>query len=271
MPKVNVDGVNIHYAVSGSGAKTLVLAHAYPTNHRLWAPQVEALSRGRTVVAYDIRGFGLSDAPSSPDAYSPDRSVEDLRALVDQLGVAQVELCGLSMGGNIALNFTLAYPQCVSSLVVSGTGAGSDDMSVFARTTNAWADAAEHGGMEAFADMIAANPIFAEYGDRGPAQMAQLRALILANTVPGVAHSAREVLAKRKSINALAPRLAGLPVRTLVVIGEKDVACIAPAKVMTSTIPASRFAVVPATGHFNNLEDPAALNALVLDFLNAAS
>ena len=271
MPKVNVDGVGIHYAVSGSGAKTLVLAHAYPTNHWLWAPQVEVLARSRTVVAYDIRGFGLSDAPASPDAYSPDRSVEDLRALVDHLGAPQVELCGLSMGGNIALNFALAYPQRVSSLIVSGTGAGSDDMSVFAKTTNAWADAAEHGGMEAFADVIAANPIFAEYSDRGRAQKARLRALILANSVPGVAHTAREVLGKRKSVNALAPRLSGLPVRTLVVIGEKDVACIAPATVMTSTIPDSRLAIVPGTGHFNNLEDPAALNALILGFLNASS
>ena len=271
MPKLNVDGVSIHYAVSGSAPKMLVLAHAYPTNHRLWAPQIEALSRSRTVVAYDIRGFGLSDAPVLPGAYSPDRSVADLRALVDHLGAPQVELCGLSMGGNIALNFALAYPQRVSSLIVSGTGAGSDDMAVFAKTTNAWADAAEHGGMEAFADAITTNPIFAEYSDRGPAEKAQLRALIVANSVPGVAHTAREVLAKRKSINALAPRLSALPVRTLVVIGEKDVACIAPASVMTSTIPDSRLAVVPGAGHFNNLEEPATLNALILAFLNASS
>src|SRR6185369_18074536 len=97
------------------------------------------------------------------------------------------------------------------------------DMAVFAKTTNAWADAAEQRGMEAFANVIAANPIFAEYGDRGAAERTQLRRLILANTVRGVAHTAREVLAKRKSINALAPRLRELPVRTLVVIGEKDV------------------------------------------------
>jgi pimeloyl-ACP methyl ester carboxylesterase len=271
MPEVNVEGVDIHYAASGSGAKTLVLVHAYPTNLELWEPQIEVLSRSRTVVAYDVRGFGRSDAPADADAYSPDQSVEDLRALVDHLGVAEVELCGLSMGGNIALNFALAHPRLVSSLIVSGTGAGSGDMSVFARTTNAWADAAERGGMGAFADTIAANPIFAEYSDRGPAENERLRALILANSVPGVAHTAREVLAKRKSINALASRLSELPVRTLVVVGEKDVACIAPANVMTSTIPASRLVVVPGTGHFNNLEAPAIVNELILGFLNTSS
>lgn len=271
MPKVSVDSVDIHYTVTGSGPKTLVLAHAYPTNLELWAPQVEALSRKRTVVAYDIRGFGRSDAPAHASAYSPDRSVEDLRALIDHLDAAQVDLCGLSMGGNIALNFAIAHPDRVSSLIVSGTGAGSDDMSVFAKTTNTWADAAEREGMEAFTELIATNPIFAEYSDRGPEQKARLRALILANSVPGVAHTAREVLAKRKSINALAPRLSQLSVRTLVVIGEKDVACIAPANLMTSTIPDSRLVVIPGTGHFNNLEDPAALNELILRFLSASS
>jgi pimeloyl-ACP methyl ester carboxylesterase len=271
MPKVRVDGVDIHYDVSGSGARTLVLAHAYPTNRNLWAPQVEALARDRTVVAYDLRGFGLSGAPDDAQAYSPQRSVDDLLALVDQLGAPRVDLCGLSMGGNVALNFALAHPHRVSSLIVSGTGAGSDDMSVFAKTTNAWADAAERGGMEAFADAIAAHPIFAEYGDRGSAQQARLRELILANSVPGVAHTAREVLAKRKSINALVPRLRECPVRTLVVIGEKDVACVAPAQAMTSAIPDSRFASIPGTGHFNNLEEPAWLNDLMLEFLDASS
>lgn len=270
MPSFDAEGACLHYDLAGSGARTLVLAHAYPTNRNLWTPQVEALSKTRTVIAYDLRGFGLSDAPDAPGAYSPQRSVDDLHALVEHLGVARIELCGLSMGGNVALNYALAHPERVSALVVSGTGAGSGDMAAFSQTTNAWADAAERGGIEAFADVVAANPIFAEYGDRGPAQRARLRELVAANTVPGVAHTAREVLAKRKSINVLVPRLRELRVRTLVVIGEKDVDCVAPAEAMTSAIPGARYASIPETGHFNNLEEPAALNELLLRFLDEA-
>ena len=268
MPKLTVDGVNIHYGISGSGTKTLILAHAYPTNRNLWAPQIDAFSRVRTVVAYDIRGFGLSDAPDTPEAYSPAQSVSDLAALVDHLGVAQVDICGLSMGGNIALNYALTHPERVLSLIVSGTGAGSDDPSAFAATTHAWADAAETGGMAAFVAVISANPIFAEYANRGPLEAARLRELMLENSIPGVAHTAREVLAKRRPVNALVPQMRQSPVRTLVVIGAKDTACVPSAKLMTSTIPRARFASIPGTGHFNNLEEPAALNALVLDFLN---
>lgn len=271
MPTLRVDGVNLHYDVSGSGAGHLILAHAYPTNRTLWAPQVEALADGRTVVAYDIRGFGLSDAPDAADAYSPDRSVADLLALVDHLGTSRVAICGLSMGGNIALNFALTHPERVSALIVSGTGAGSDDASQFAATTNAWADAAESGGMEAFAKLILAHPIFAEYGDRGPTEAALLRKLILSNTVAGVANTARRVLARRQTINALSPRLRGLPVRTLIVIGENDAACARPAQVMMDAIPGARFAAIPGTGHFNNLEAPAALNALIRRFLAATA
>ena len=267
MPELSIDGVKLHYDIAGAAVRHLVLVHAYPTNRTMWAPQIEALARVRTVVAYDVRGFGLSDAPDRPDAYSQERSIADLLALVDALGQTQIDLCGLSMGGNIALNFTLAHPARVSALVVSGTGAGSDDAATFARTTNAWADAAEQVGIDAFADVILANPIFTEYTDRGARERAHLRRLITSNTVAGVAHTARQVLAKRPTINSLAPRLQQLAVPALIVTGEKDVACTRPAEVMKAALPNSRVAVIPDTGHFNNLEQPESLNRLLLDFL----
>lgn len=271
MPKLGVDGVNIYYDSFGSGAKILILAHAYPTNRMMWQPQVDALAQDWTVVAYDARGFGLADAPDLAEAYSPTQSVADLLALLDHLRAERVDICGLSMGGNIALNFALAYPHRVNSLVVSGTGAGSDDATQFGATTNAWADAAQHGGMQAFADLIAAHPIFAEYSDRGSIEKERLRKLILSNSVAGVAHTARQVLAKRHTINALAPRLRELTTRTLVVIGEKDTACVAPAQVMKASIPEARLAVIPETGHFNNIEEPTLFNQLLISFLSNRS
>ena len=104
--------------------------------------------------------------------------MSDLAALVDHLSIAQVDIFGLSMGGNIALNYALTHPERVSSLIVSGTGAGSDDPSAFAATTHAWAEAAETGGMAAFVEIISANPIFAEYANRGPMEAASLRELM---------------------------------------------------------------------------------------------
>lgn len=267
MPHFSVDSVKLHFDVAGSGERHLVLVHAYPTSRLMWEPQIAALARHRRVIACDVRGFGLSDAPDDAGTYSQERSVADLLALVDHLGSARVDLCGLSMGGNIALNFAIAHPQRTATLIVSGTGAGSDDAAAFARTTNAWADAATRNGIDGFADAVMANPIFAEYADRGSAERARLRRLIVMNSVAGVMHTAREVLAKRPTINSLATRLAQLTVRTLVIIGERDVACVPPARVMTDAIPGARLVAIPETGHFNNLEAPETLNELMRDFL----
>jgi pimeloyl-ACP methyl ester carboxylesterase len=267
MAAFSADGVTIHYDVSGTAARHLILVHAYPVHSAVWSPQVAALSNDRTVVTYDVRGFGLSAAPDDPAQYSQDRSVADLLALVDHLGLQQAESCGLSMGGNIALNFALRHPDRVSSLVVSGTGSGSDDQKPFIERTNSWAETAERRGMEAFADLVMLDRVFSEYADRGARERAHLRTLILANTVSGVAHTAREVIAKRPTIPQLEPRLKKLPVRTLIVAGALDLAVALASEVMAKAIPSVRLEIVPDTGHFNNLEVPDAVNRLLQDFL----
>jgi pimeloyl-ACP methyl ester carboxylesterase len=267
MSEFSVNGLHIHYDVAGDAARHLILVHAYPLHSASWAPQVAALSKDRTVVTYDVRGFGRSAAPNDPAAYSQDISVTDLLALLDHLGLQQADICGLSMGGNIALNFALRHPDRVSSLVVSGTGSGSDDQKPFIERTHGWAETAERDGMEAFADLVMVNAVFSEYADRGPRQRAHLRGLILGNTVPGVAHTARQVIAKRPTIPQLEPRLRELAVRTLIIAGELDAAVALPTEIMAKAIPKAHLEIIPDTGHFNNVEVPDTVNRVLRDFL----
>lgn len=267
MAEFSADGVTIHYDVSGSAARHLILVHAYPLHAAMWEPQVAALSNDRTVVSYDVRGFGHSAAPDDPALYSQDRYVADLLALLDHLSVRQADICGLSMGGNIALNFALGHPDRVSSLVVSGTGSGSDNPKPFIERTNAWAETAERQGMKAFADKVMLNAVFSEYADRGAPEREHLRGLILGNTVPGVAHTARQVIAKRPTIPQLEFRLKMLPVRTLIIAGELDAAVALSTQVMAKAIPNAWLKIIPGTGHFNNLEVPDVVNAVLRDFL----
>jgi pimeloyl-ACP methyl ester carboxylesterase len=110
MPRVAVDDVSLHYEEAGAGPP-LLLIHAFPVGRRMWEPQMAALAQRHRVIAYDVRGFGLSDAPRDPASYSQALSVEDAHALLETLGAAPAAVCGLSMGGNIALNLALAYPQ----------------------------------------------------------------------------------------------------------------------------------------------------------------
>src|SRR3989449_9466727 len=120
MPTARVNGVSLYYEVAGRGAP-LVLVHGFACGIRSWDPQVRALSRYRRVIAYDVRGHGLSDAPPEAAAYSQATSVADLHALLAYLKIGRAVVGGLSMGGNIALNFALAHPAMVSALIVADT------------------------------------------------------------------------------------------------------------------------------------------------------
>lgn len=261
-----VNGVSLYYEVTGKGPP-LVLVHGFACGIRSWEPQVRTLSRSRRIIAYDVRGHGVSEAPPDATAYSQAISVEDLRALLIHLKILRAAVGGLSMGGNIALNFALTYPEMVSALIVADTGAGSDDTAEWAASVQAFADALEQRGMEAFADLASANPLFARYIAQGPEAERFIRSCLMTHRAHGLAHTAREVLAKRPTIYSLEPRLKELGVRTLLIVGEHDEPCLKVHSFMARVIHGAKQVVLPGVGHLTNLEAPAAFNAAVRRFL----
>ena len=265
---VTDDGVILAGKVTGpDDAPPVIFIHAFPTNRTIWQAQVAALSGRARTITYDVRGFGQSQAPGNADAYGQDRSVADLLAVLDHLGIERALLCGLSMGGNIALNFALRHPGRVAALVISGTGSGTGNQAEFIALVESWAGTAEKDGMDAFAEAIMAQPIFASYAGRGAAERRHLHDLITANSVAGVAHTCRRVLAGRPPIDALVPGLRRLACPTTVVVGANDAAVMTASRIMAETIPGARFLCVPGCGHFNNIEHPAALNGVLLGHL----
>ena len=266
MPIARVNGVSLYYEVAGRGAP-LVLVHGFACGIRSWDPQVRALSRYRRVIAYDVRGHGLSDAPPEAAAYSQATSVADLHALLAHLKIGRAVVGGLSMGGNIALNFALAHPAMVSALIVADTGAGSEAAGDWAAELRAFADVLNRGGVEAFADMAIAHPLFARYVAQGPEAERLVRSCLMTHRARGLAHTALEVLAKRPSIYSLDARLRALGVPTLLIVGEYDTPCLKPHRFMADVMPKARHVVLRGVGHLTNLEAPAAFNAAVKSFL----
>jgi pimeloyl-ACP methyl ester carboxylesterase len=269
MPLAEVNGIHLYYEVTGKG-RPVVFVHGFGCGIRSWDPQVSALAPKHRVIAYDVRGHGLSEAPPTAAAYSQATSIEDLRQLLGALKIRRTAVVGLSMGGNIALNFALAHPALVSALVVADTGAGSDDHADWVATTHALASALDSGGTEAFADMAMANPLFARYCAKGPAAQRFIRSCLMTHRARGVAHTAREVLAKRPRIYELAPQLATLRVPTLLIVGDGDDPCLKVHDFMARTIPGARSIVLRGIGHLSNLEAPAAFNTAVSRFLAKA-
>src|SRR5207244_3657365 len=136
-------------------------------------------------------------------------------------------------------NFARAHPEMVSRLIVADTGAGSDNAGDWVTTAHGFAEVLDRGGMEAFADMACASPLFAQYLAQGPAALRFIRACVMTHRAHGLAHTAREVLTKRPPIYALEAALKRLRVPTLLIVGERDEPCVKVHRFMAERIPRS--------------------------------
>lgn len=106
------DGV-LFYEACGDG-EPIVLIHGNYNDHLIWEEQMSSFSKRHNMISYDLRGYGQSDTPERP--YS---NVEDLKVLMDTLGLAKATIVGSSMGGSIAIDFALAYPERVQRLILA--------------------------------------------------------------------------------------------------------------------------------------------------------
>ena len=119
--KLAVDNGNIYYETVGQG-EAVVLIHGFGVDRRMWVDQIDVLSQGYEVVAYDLRGFGRSSIPKG--AY---RHYQDLAALLGHLGIDKATIVGSSLGGRVALDFAIAYPERTAAiLTAAGVPSGFD-------------------------------------------------------------------------------------------------------------------------------------------------
>jgi pimeloyl-ACP methyl ester carboxylesterase len=264
MPIARVNGVSLFYEESGQGSPLLFI-HAFPVGRGLWEPQVPFFDRHFRVITYDCRGFGRSEAPTQPAEYSQPLSVDDAHALLRHLGAAPAIVCGLSMGGNIALNLALAHPASVRALILCDTGAGSEDPGAHRARCVEYAEASGRG-MDGFFDKMMQWPVFADFV-AGPQEGMLLRQLVMAQPPHGVGLTALYTLAPRPPVYALRERLESVRVPTLVVCGERDAGCVATSEFLARTIPEARLWMVPGASHFPNLDSTPRFNETLLAFL----
>lgn len=118
MATKRIRGINTGYEDAGEG-HPLVLVHGHPFNRSMWRDQVAEFGRRRRVVAPDLRGFGESEAVE--DKTTLEEFALDIAALLDELGLDDVALCGLSMGGQIALEFYRLFPRRARALMLADT------------------------------------------------------------------------------------------------------------------------------------------------------
>jgi 3-oxoadipate enol-lactonase len=258
--KIAVNGIEVNYTIDGPDqGQVVTLSHSLATNLAMWEPQAAALRGRYRVLRYDTRGHGRTDAPGG--AYDLDQLADDVRALLDALGIARTHYVGLSMGGMIGQTLALRHADVLERLVLCDTAsampAGAADL------WNERIAAVEAGGMEV---MVAPTierwftPAFiAAHDDR----VEPVREMIRTTPVAGYAGCSHAL----KALD-LTAKLGGITAPTLVMVGEDDPGTpVAAHEVIRDNIPGAKLVVLPSAMHLSNIEQAKKLNAALLGFL----
>lgn len=262
MASVLVNGVNLNYQVSGQG-HTLVLIHGTSYELSTWNPQVAYFSNKYRVITYDIRGHGQSEV--SKESYSIGDCVEDLYQLLLHLDVERTYLGGLSMGGNIALSFTLTHPELVDAVILAGANPGAV-IEEFRRKAGGSLPIIQSKGIEFVLPMYREMFYSEDFIRNHPDYIAGWEKRFLSNSIEGFM-KALEANFKRPE---LTPRLSEIHAPALIILGDQDV--VTPRDVsdmLNKGIANSKLAVIPNCGHLCNEEQPDTFNSIVGDFLES--
>ena len=262
MPKVKINGIELHYVEAGRGDPLLMIM-GFGGDHLAWAFQVPALSASHRVLTFDNRGAGQSSVPDEP--YSTRMMAQDAVGLLDALGVERAHVLGVSMGGMIAQEVALQHPGRVRSLQLHCTYARPDRYML--ALLDAWRTVRAKATTEEWLRTVALW-LFSPrtYAER-PEFVEMVIQTGLANphpfTLTGFLRQGDAV----RGHDAL-DRLPGLTCPTLVSVAEDDI-LVPPrfAREVAAAAPRAELRVIEAAGHAYFWERADLFNTMCLDFL----
>ncbi|MEP7381976.1 MAG: alpha/beta fold hydrolase [Gemmatimonadota bacterium] len=253
--------IEIGYDDVGNGEVVLFI-HGFPHHRALWSAQLGALLGRARCIAPDLRGFGESSIVAP---YSVDQYADDLILLLDVLRIDRAIVCGLSMGGYVALACWRRHRERVRGLILMDTRAGSDSPAGRGRRDEMIALARERGS-GAIADAMIGSMVGVRTREKCPEVVDAVHRMLARAPVDGVI-GALEAMRDRPDASA---SLGTIDVPTLIVVGEDDV--LTPpgeAALLHAAIRGSRLEVIAGAGHVSNVERPAAVNHVVSEYLEA--
>jgi 3-oxoadipate enol-lactonase len=259
---VEVENGKIYYERAGQG-ETIVLIHDGLVHHVIWEEQFPVFSKNYDVVRYDRRGYGRSPQPEKP--YS---NIEDLHQLFHQLNIDKAIVMGMSAGGGLAIDFTLAHPNRVASLVLVGAVVSGFTYTDHFFSRGGHLHPSTWNDPDAFRRYWYTDDPY-EIAPQNTAVKERVRQIIEAN--PHDADLSKNRLILRPERPALG-RLHEIKVPALIVVGEHDIPDVhAHAGAIEAGIPNARRIIISGAGHLVPLEQPEAFNEQVLQFLKEKS
>ena len=265
-----MNGAKLYYEVTGAG-HPLVLLHEGIADSRMYDDQFNAFAQRYRVVRFDIRGFGQSDLPPGDESVA---LYEDLYGLLAFLGIKKTYVLGMSMGGAIALDFTLAHPVMVDALILVAPGVSGYDMASFEVEYQAIGEeieeAVKRGDYERASELE--TRIWVVGPERTPQQVdPSVRQRVYEMNLHNFRNMGAAEFPPSQELDPPAiARLGEVAVPTCLIIGDKDVReMLSIIEKLEQGIPGARKVVMRDVAHALNMEQPEEFNRIVLDFLGS--
>jgi len=257
----DIDNMKLSYSYAGEGTIPIIFLHGFPFDKTMWKEQIDYFKKGACVISLDLRGFGKSQDQSS--GLSIDIFANDLVLFMNEFEIEKAVVCGLSMGGYVALNAVKKFPERFEALILCDTQCKADSEegrmkryeTIEQIKLNGTADFNEN-----FIKSVFHPDSFANH----PEVVENLRKTVESNS--------KEII--MEGLSALANRaetcssLADIKIPTLIVCGNEDMLTpVSQSEYMHKKIKGSVLKIIENAGHVSNLEQPEAFNLLLKEFL----
>lgn len=266
--QIIVGEINVNHELDGQG-DCLVLIHGFSDNLGMWYNQVPEFSKHYQVLTYDFRGHGRTRIPEGE--ISMEMHVDDLSGLLKTLEIERTAVLGYSMGGRIALEFALKYPEMISGLVIANIGVAGKELKMseqeaelMGKHIRMMTRLCETGDIEAIAEELVARSLSREFQARWPDACRHYKELKLQNDPK---HYPSVMQAMLKTMES-PPDFSLVQCPVLLIAGENDPYMnLEVVKAMEKDMPRAVLKILPA-GHAAAIEMPEMFNEVVLDFMN---
>jgi 3-oxoadipate enol-lactonase len=257
-----INNLLVSYTDEGQeGSSVIIFIHGFPFNKSMWNLQVEPLKDNYRLIMYDIRGHGNSDAGN--EVFSIDLFANDLIGLMDALKIDKAILCGLSMGGYIALNAMGKYHERFDALILSDTQCIADTSEAKEKRMRA-IESIKYTGVEKYAEESIKNFFSPESFLTKGKEIADVREMIVKTSEQSLC-STLLALSVRKETCHILPEI---KVPVLIMVGNEDkITPPAAARFMHEKIEGSFLKIIDHAGHLSNLENPGEFNVQLKKFV----
>ena len=262
---IKLNDFKISYNDLGEGTVPIIFLHGFPFDKTMWSNQLEVLKANNRVIAVDIRGFGKSEDEITP--LSMELFTEDLILFMEELNIERAVLCGLSMGGFIALDAVKRFPEYFDALILCDTQCIADSSEVKEKRL-ATIEEIKNDGSKAFKEKFVKSVFHTETLTNKPGLVDELRSVVNANS-DRVINAGLQALADRSETCSI---LENITIPTLIICGREDeVTPLAQSEAMHKSIKNSELRIIDNAGHVSNLESPVEFNSYINEFLTTLS